>query len=60
MQIICTSLQTEKSTPVTHHSVFTDRMPFLQPNQQHQSTEGKKINASKTYSPRVRQAAQAK
>jgi len=25
-----------------HHSVFTSRMPFLPPNQQHQSTEAKK------------------
>ena len=27
--------------PATHHSVFTGRMPFLPPNQQRQSTEGK-------------------
>jgi len=27
--------------PVPHHSVFIDRMPFLLPNQQRQSTEGK-------------------
>ena len=27
--------------PAPHHSVFTDRMPFLPPNQQRQSTEGK-------------------
>jgi len=26
--------------PEPHHSVFTGRMPFLLPNQQHQSTEG--------------------
>jgi len=26
--------------PVPYHSVFTGRMPFLPPNQQHQSTEG--------------------
>ena len=26
--------------PSPHHSVFTGRMPFLPPNQQHQSTEG--------------------
>jgi len=26
--------------PAPHHSVFTGRMPFLLPNQQHQSTEG--------------------
>jgi len=28
--------------PVPHHSVFTGWMPFLPPNQQRQSTEGKK------------------
>ena len=28
------------TTPATHHSVFTGLMPFLPPNQQHQSTEG--------------------
>jgi len=28
------------TTPVSHHSVFTGRMPFLSPNQQHQSTKG--------------------
>ena len=26
--------------PLPHQSVFTGRMPFLSPNQQHQSTEG--------------------
>ena len=26
--------------PASHHSVFTGRMPFLPPNQQHQSAEG--------------------
>jgi len=30
----------EITMPVTHHSVFTGRMIFLPPNQQHQSTEG--------------------
>ena len=28
------------TTPAPHHSVFTGRMPFLPPSQQHQSTEG--------------------
>ena len=28
------------TTPATHHSIFTGRMPFLPPNQQRQSTEG--------------------
>jgi len=30
------------TTPAPHHSVFTGRMPFLPPNQQCQSTEGKR------------------
>ena len=30
------------TTPAPHYSVFTDRMPFLPPNQQRQSTEGNK------------------
>jgi len=34
--LVCTSLQTDD-----HHSFFTGRMPFLPPNQQRQSTEGK-------------------
>ena len=39
---VCTSLQTDNhaSTPLV--SFFTGRMPFLPPNQQHQSTEGRK------------------
>ena len=33
------------TTPATHHSVFTGRMPFPQLNQQRQSTEGlRRIN----------------
>jgi len=35
---VCNSRQT--TTPAPHHSVFTGWMPFLQPNQQRQSTEG--------------------
>jgi len=35
---VCTSLQTDNH-PTTH--CFTGRMPFLPPNQQRQSTEGK-------------------
>jgi len=30
----------EMTTPTPHHSIFTDRMLFLTPNQQRQSTEG--------------------
>jgi len=29
----------QTTTPAPHHSVFTGRMPFLPPNQQHQSTK---------------------
>jgi len=35
---VCTSLQTD-------NNVFTGRMPFLPPNQQCQSTEGKSITS---------------
>jgi len=31
------------ATPAPHRSIFTGRMPFLPPNQQHQSTEGQII-----------------
>ena len=31
----------QTTTPAPHHSVFTGRMPFLPPNQQCQSTEGR-------------------
>jgi len=31
----------QTTTPAPHHSFFTGRMPFLPPNQQRQSTEGK-------------------
>jgi len=39
---VCTSLQTDNhaSTPLPLLSFFTGQMPFLPPNQQHQSTEG--------------------
>jgi len=37
---VCTSLQTDNHASTPPLSVFTGRMPFLPPNQQHQSTEG--------------------
>ena len=40
MQIIGTSLQTDNHTTTSPLSFFTAWMPFLPPNQQHQSTEG--------------------
>ena len=36
----CTWLQTDNHASTSPLSFFTDRMPFLPPNQQHQSTEG--------------------
>ena len=36
--------------PVPHHSFFTGRMPFLPPNQQHQSTEGNQHSEHNTNS----------
>jgi len=37
---VCTSIQTDKHASTPPLSFFTG-MPFLPPNQQHQSTEGK-------------------
>jgi len=39
---VCKSAPSSRqiSTPAPHHSVFTDRVPFLPPNQQRESTEG--------------------
>jgi len=42
MQIICTSLQTDNHASTSQLKFFTGWMPFLPPNQQHQSTEGLK------------------
>jgi len=40
--VICKSAPRSRqiTMPASNHSVFTGRMPFLPPNQQHQSTEG--------------------
>ena len=38
----CTSLQTDNHASTPPLSFFTGRMPFLPPNQQHQSTDGTK------------------
>jgi len=41
---VCISVQTDNHASTHwHHSVFTGRMPFLLPNQQGQSTEGRKL-----------------
>jgi len=39
---VCTSLQTDNHASTSLLKFFTGRMPFLPPNQQCQSTEGKK------------------
>jgi len=38
---ICTLTQTDNHASTLPLSFFTGRMPFLLPNQQHQSTQGK-------------------
>jgi len=43
---VCTSLQTDNHAS-THTQFFTGLMPFLPPNQQHQSIEGNIREASK-------------
>jgi len=39
---VCTLLQTDNHTSTSPLKFFTGRMPFMPPNQQHQSTEGQK------------------
>ena len=41
---VCIYLQTDNHASTRTLSFFTGRMPFLPPNQQHQSTEGHKNN----------------
>ena len=43
------SLQTDNHTSTPLLSFFTGRMPFLPPNQQHQSTEGKQSAEGKNH-----------
>jgi len=47
---VCTLLQTDNHASTPPLSFFTGQMPFLPPNQQRQSTEGKilKINTNKS------------
>jgi len=40
---VCTSLQTDNHASTPPLSLFTGWMPFLPPNQQHQSIEGIKL-----------------
>jgi len=41
---VCTSLQTDNHASIPLLKFFTGRMPFLPPNQQHQSTSPKHTN----------------
>jgi len=45
---VCISLQTDNHASTPPLSFFTGRMPFLPPNQQRQSTEGKNIKIQTT------------
>jgi len=40
---VCTSLQSDNHASTPPFKFFTGRMPFLSPNQQCQSTEGKAL-----------------
>ena len=44
---VCTLLHTDNHASTPPLSFFTVQMPFLPPNQQHQSTEGKWVNELK-------------
>jgi len=47
---VSTALQTDNYASTPPLSFFTGRMPFLPPNQQHQSTEGKYLSKNKSNS----------
>jgi len=53
IQIICTTLQTDNHASTSPLNFFTGRMPFLLPNQQHQSTEGKVDKINQQISPSI-------
>ena len=46
---VCTSIQTDNHASTPLLKFFTGQMPFLPPNQQRQSTEGKSIEGSHKY-----------
>ena len=48
---VCTSLQTDNHASTPPLSFFTGRMPFLPPNQQRQSTEGRSYRTQPYKSP---------
>jgi len=47
---VCTSLQTDSQRQHPTTQFFTGRMPFLPPNQQRQSTEGKHVITQSIFS----------
>jgi len=48
---VCTSIQTDNHASTSPLSFFTGRMPFLPPNQQRKSTEGKFYTSTHTHTP---------
>ena len=50
---VCTSLQTDNHASTSLLKFFTGRMPFLPPNQQRQSTEGKTVQIQRGGNSRV-------
>jgi len=48
---VCTLLQTDNHASTPTAQLFTGRMPFLPPNQQCQSTEGKVPGSNRSISP---------
>ena len=49
---VCTSIQTDNHASTSPLNFFTGRMPFLPPNQQRQSTEGKFYTSTHTHTHR--------
>jgi len=50
---VCISLQTDNHASTPPLKFFTGRMPFLLPNQQHQSTEGKQTTQKQCLQPNL-------
>jgi len=53
-------MQSSGQIVTTNIQIFTGRMPFLLPNQQRQSTSGKKYHIPRTCSTSVRKTAETK
>jgi len=56
---VCTSLQTDNHASTPLLSFFTDRMPFLPPNQQRQGTEDTKHLKEQDLKPPLHQLSNA-